>query len=70
MKKRFPGIDWYCDRCNAFLNVQDGFDDHHYVWKCTECGYKSSISSSNIRDDEEDDEIDNDTPFRFFRRKY
>lgn len=33
MSERFPGIDWYCDRCNAYLNDQPGFDDHHYVWK-------------------------------------
>ena len=48
MSERFPGIDWYCDRCNAYLNDQPGFDDHHYVWKCTECGHKNSISSDDI----------------------
>lgn len=46
--ERFTGIEWFCDRCNACLNYQHGFDDHHYVWKCTECGYKNSISSDNI----------------------
>lgn len=46
--ERFPGIDWYCDRCNAQLNIQPGFDDHKYVWKCTKCGYKNSISRDNI----------------------
>lgn len=45
---RFPGIDWYCDNCNAYLNTQPDFDDHHYVWKCKICGYKSSISRANI----------------------
>ena len=25
MSERFPGIDWYCDRCNAYLNDQPGF---------------------------------------------
>ena len=48
MSERFPEIDWYCDRCNACLNDQPGFDDHHYVWKCTECGHKNSISSDDI----------------------
>lgn len=24
MNERFPGIDWYCDRCNAYLNDQPG----------------------------------------------
>ena len=45
---RFPGIDWYCDKCNAFLNRQKGFDDHKKVWKCTECGFKNSISEDSI----------------------
>lgn len=48
MGDRFPGIDWWCDRCNALLNEQDGFDDHKYTWVCTECGYKNSISRTNI----------------------
>ena len=41
MSERFPEVDWYCDRCNAYLNDQPGFDDHHYVWKCTVCGHKN-----------------------------
>lgn len=48
MNERFPDIDWRCDRCGAYLNSQKGFDDHHYVWKCTECGHKNSISAANI----------------------
>ena len=48
MSERFPYIDWYCDRCGSHLNDQKDFDDHHYVWKCTECGYNNSISSANI----------------------
>ncbi len=57
MSERFIGIDWWCDRCDAHLNSQPGFDDHHYVWKCTECGYKTSISRDNIV--EENEEFDN-----------
>lgn len=48
MKERFPEIDWYCDKCGAYLNSQNGFDDNKYLWKCTECGFKSSISKDNI----------------------
>ena len=22
--ERFPGIDWHCDRCGAYLNSQEG----------------------------------------------
>lgn len=45
---RFPGIEWYCDNCNALLSTQKGFDDHKYTWKCRECGYKNSISWDNV----------------------
>ncbi len=48
MSERFPGVDWYCDRCNASLNGQFGFDDHKYTWKCEECGHKNSISRDNV----------------------
>ncbi len=48
MSERFPGIDWHCDRCNAYLNDQAGFDDNKYTWVCKECGYKNSISRTNI----------------------
>ena len=48
MSERFPDTDWYCDRCGVYLNSQSGFDDHHYIWQCTECGYKNSISLANI----------------------
>ena len=54
MGERFPGIDWHCDCCGAYLNDQEGFDDHHYIWKCTNCGFKNSISASNIFETEED----------------
>lgn len=51
--ERFPGVGWFCDKCNANLNIQSGFDDHKYVWKCTECGYKNSISSDAIVESED-----------------
>lgn len=54
MGDRFFDIDWFCDRCNAHLNDQIGFDDHRYTWKCTECGHKNSISRDNIYASEED----------------
>ena len=28
MGERFAGIDWWCDRCGAYLNGQSGFNDH------------------------------------------
>ncbi|WP_107994638.1 Sec23/Sec24 zinc finger-containing protein [Trichococcus paludicola] len=58
MIERFPDVDWYCDKCGSSLNNQDGFNDHKYLWKCTECGFKSSISKDNIRCEDEEDEED------------
>lgn len=52
--ERFPNIDWWCDRCGAYLNYQEGFDDHKYIWKCTECGHKNSISSDNVYESHQD----------------
>ena len=46
---RFPDVDWYCDHCGSYLNAQEGFDDHKYIWKCTQCKGKNSISRDNIR---------------------
>ena len=54
MSERFVDIDWWCDRCGAYLNSQFGFDDHKYIWKCTECDYKNSISRDNIFESHED----------------
>lgn len=48
MEERFPDVDWFCDYCNAHLNDQKKFADHKYIWPCTECGFKNSISSANI----------------------
>lgn len=50
MEYRFPDVDWYCDYCGAYLNMQTDFSDNKYIWKCEECGRKSSISSDNIFD--------------------
>lgn len=54
MNSRFPDIDWWCDRCGAYLNSQMNFDDHHYIWRCTECKHKNSICASNIYASQED----------------
>ena len=54
MGDRFPDIDWWCDRCGAYLNGQYGFSDRKRVWKCEECGHKNSISRDNIYESHED----------------
>ncbi len=51
---RFPGIVWYCDRCNDCLSEQDNFYDYCYVWECTNCGWENIISSESIYESEEE----------------
>lgn len=50
LDSRFPGIEWYCDRCGEYLNIQPGFDDHLPEWKCRKCGCINRISLDEIYD--------------------
>ena len=50
LDKRFPGIEWFCDRCGEYLNIQPCFDDHLPEWKCKKCGYVNRISLDEIYD--------------------
>ena len=54
MDNRFPGIDWFCDNCQDYLNKQDGFDDHLPLWQCRKCGYVNIIDYDEIYENEED----------------
>ena len=44
------GCDWFCDQCEAFMNVQPGFTVARGVWICTKCGCKNDVSDNNVRD--------------------
>lgn len=48
LDKRFPGIEWYCDECDAYLNEQEGFDDYLPYWECRECGYFNRLEIDEI----------------------
>ena len=50
LERRFPGIEWYCDRCGEYLNIQPGFDDHLHEWRCKKCGFVNRISLDDIYD--------------------
>ena len=41
-------IFWFCDACDAFLNVQPGFDPAAESWVCRQCGYGNDISEDNL----------------------
>lgn len=51
--ERFPGVEWICDVCGESLSEQEDFDDSKYIWRCTNCGFKNSISKANIFPTEE-----------------
>ncbi len=54
MAKRFPGIEWFCDNCDASLDDQPGFDDSCGTWQCTQCGCMNTISDDYIFESQED----------------
>ena len=47
-KERKHGALWFCDNCEAFLNIQPGFSNDGKRWTCTECGHVNSIGKDNI----------------------
>ena len=47
-KERRHGVLWYCDECDAYLNVQEGFSTKRKAWKCTECGYVNGLTRKDI----------------------
>ena len=42
------GIDWYCDKCNVYLNNQSGFNTISGTWICEECGHENSVTVNNV----------------------
>ena len=46
--KKFFGVFWFCDDCESFLNVQEGFNTKGKTWKCTECGFLNNVTKKNI----------------------
>ena len=47
LEKRFSVL-WFCDKCEAYLNNQPGFDTKQGTWKCKNCGYINNVSKENI----------------------
>ena len=59
LDRKYPGIEFYCDRCGEHLNEQEGFDDHKSPWKCTACGFENEISEHVIYNSQEDRRMGN-----------
>ena len=41
-------VFWFCDKCNTFLNIQEGFDINDDIWFCDKCGCLNDISLENL----------------------
>lgn len=39
---------WFCDKCDAYMNIQRGFSTYTGSWKCTNCGYDNDVTEDNI----------------------
>ncbi len=42
-------VFWFCDKCNAYLNSQEGFDKCADKHLCKVCGYENNITFYNIK---------------------
>ena len=47
INKRF-GVFWFCDDCDTYLNIQQGFTTNNKTWKCTECGHENGVTKKDI----------------------
>lgn len=41
-------VFWFCDDCDAFLNVQEGFTTKNGRWICSECGFSNEVTKENV----------------------
>ena len=41
-------VFWFCDKCEAFMNTQPGFNSNDGHWVCTECGFDNDVTPANI----------------------
>ena len=39
----------FCDECESFLNVQEGFNPNCDQWICSECGFNNDITENNLK---------------------
>ena len=43
--EKYPGVMWFCDDCEDFLNKQSGFSDLQDIWVCKKCGYENKLDT-------------------------
>ena len=42
-------VFWFCGNCDAYLNIQDNFDENAVEHTCSTCGYENSLEKENIK---------------------
>ena len=42
-------VFWFCDECEAYLNIQDGFNRDARKHLCKKCGYENDTTFENIK---------------------
>ncbi len=47
-EEKETAVFWFCDDCDTFLNIQEGFSTDSETWICTECGYENNVTEENI----------------------
>ena len=47
-KERRRGVLWFCDECETYMNMQEGFNTKKGTWVCKECGYQNDVTKRNI----------------------
>lgn len=52
-------INWFCDKCNAFLNIQNEFTTSLGKWGCAKCGYVNDLTLNVILLKSENEYISN-----------
>ncbi len=41
-------VFWFCDECNTYLNIQEGFNRHESKHICRNCGYENDTTFDNL----------------------
>ncbi len=43
-------VFWFCDKCEAFMNTQKGFDPESGHCTCSKCGFDNDVTGANINE--------------------
>lgn len=44
-------VFWFCDKCEAFMNTQPGFNTDEGHWVCAECGFDNDVTPADVDED-------------------